>query len=163
MPTTDDNSATTISAEPKTDIPPPGPWQRFSAALIVLAILLTPAVGFVWLRVMSTRAIEAAALSHARDMVIVHFARTHGEWPTSWEDLADDFEPADSGYQTENLEALQEFVDIDFDFDVTTLEADTAPEPVPRVVWLKNQPESDIVAAANAHLIGALRKRMHGT
>jgi len=156
LPKTDDNPAAPIAAETSTDIPPPGPWRRFAAALIVLGIFLTPAVGFLWLRMMSTRAIEAAALSHARDMLLVHFYRTRGEWPNSWEDLAKDFEPADAGYQTESLEALQELIDIDFTFDVATLDAHSAPEPVPRVIWLKSQPDSELVAGANAHLIDAL-------
>lgn len=163
MPAAEDNPAPSTEAEPPADIPPPGPWRRFAAALIVLAIFLTPAVGFVWLRVMSERAVAAAVLSHARDMLIVHFARTGGQWPGSWDDLAADFELADAGYQTENLERMQQLIDIDFEFDILRLAAEAAPEPTPRVVWLKDQPEADIVTKANAHLMVALRKRLQGT
>lgn len=138
----------------------PGRMARAGAGLIVLLIFLTPLVGFIWLRTMSQAAAEQSALWHTRDMIIVHFARSRGAWPQSWEDLEDDFKPADAGYQNPDIEAVQKLVEVDFDFDVVELEQDVKPKQPLRVLWLKDRDDTDAVIQANAGLIAALGHRL---
>ncbi|MGD9856300.1 MAG: hypothetical protein AB7U20_15250 [Planctomycetaceae bacterium] len=139
---------------------PPSRFSSFAAALILLLILLTPAVGFWWLRGMAREAVERSVLSHTRDMLIRYFARTDGAWPRSWDDLAPDFEPADAGYGTPDLDALKGMVKVDFTFDPAAVFADrmNSDEP-PRVIWFRNQSDTDDVRDVNARLIEALRQR----
>lgn len=139
---------------------PPGRMSALFAGLIVLLIFATPAVGFWWLRAMSRATAEQSALAHARDMLIVHFARTSGQWPRSWDDLAGDFEPADAGYGTPSFDVLKDRISIDFDVDLPSLIAGPPnPSEPPRVFWLRRRPDAPEVDDANARLIDALRSR----
>ena len=126
--------------------------------LIVLLIFLTPALGFVWLRAMSRETAQRSALWHTRDMLIRHFTRTLGEWPQSWGDLEEDFEPADAGYGTPSLDVLKQQVEVDFGFDAATFLKEQNPS-VPRIVWLKNDAETKAVIETNTRLADAMRTR----
>lgn len=137
--------------------------SRFAAgiaAAIILLIFLTPAVGFWWLRSMARDALERNALSHTRDMLIRYTARTRGQWPASWNDLSPDLAPADAGYGTPDIDALRHLVEVDFDFNPQSVTAG-APDgsPPPRIVWLRDHPDSDAVRETNTRLVTHLRKR----
>ncbi len=138
----------------------PSRFSTHAAMLILLLIVLTPAVGFWWLRDMAREAGERSALSHTRDMLIRHVARTRGAWPGSWDDLEEDFEPADADYGTPGLGVLKQAVGIDFTFDPQSVAEDQASdEKPPKIIWLKGLPDTDDVGEANARLTQALRQR----
>ena len=120
-------------------------------------IFVIPATGFWWLREMARTAQERNALAHVRDMVIVHCIRSNGEWPRSWEDLADDFEPANSRYGTQAMDVLKEIVVIDFTIDLNAVLADEAPHDTLLVIRLKHGAESEAVHAINKRLLDYLR------
>lgn len=139
---------------------PPSRLSTRIAGAILLLILLTPAIGFWWLRSMAREAVERSALNHTRDMLIRHMARTRGQWPRSWKDLAPDFEPADAGYGTPDVETLQAAVRVDFDFDPASVDGESANhKDVPRVLWLREHTDTDDVREANMRVLEVLRQR----
>ncbi len=138
----------------------PSRTSSVAAVLILLLIFLTPAVGFWWLRDMAQEAGERSALSHTRDMLIRYVVRTRGAWPVSWDDLEEDFEPADADYGTPEIDVLKRGVGVDFKFDPESVVGDQASdEKPPRIIWLKDLPDTDDVREANARLAQALRQR----
>ena len=109
---------------------------------------------------MSRQATEANLLSHTRDMLLRHVARTKGRWPRSWDDMAADFEPVNVGYGTPSLEVLESAVAVDFELDLPQWLATPANPDVPtRVFWLRNSQSSPAELQANARLRGALQQR----
>jgi hypothetical protein len=129
----------------------------WAARAIILSIFLTPLIGFVWLRTMSVRAAEQSALWHARDMILIHLGRTGGEWPRSWKELEDDFEAADADYRSRSFKAVRDRVEINFTLDPQQLVDD--PPGRPRLLWLKDRPQSQIVADTNEGLLETLQQR----
>ena len=128
------------------------------SALIVLLVFLLPAAGFWWLRTTSQAVVENNLLAHTRDMVIRHLARTGGGWPRSWEDLAEDFEPADANYGTRSLDVLKARVELEFDVDLPALVAAPPDLNAPlRVIQLKGQAPSPVVDDLNVRLLEYLR------
>ena len=138
----------------------PSRLSTILAALILLSIFVLPAAGFWWLRSTSHNVVESYRLAHARDMLIRHLVRTGGQWPRSWEDLAEDFEPTNSNYRTPGLDVIQEHVEVDFDADVSVLlEKAANPHASIRVIRLKGQAASPAVDEANDLLLEYLRAR----
>ncbi len=138
----------------------PSRASSFAAVVILLLIFLTPAIGFWWLRDMAREAGERSALAHTRDMLIRHVARTRGAWPASWNDMQEDFKPADADYGTPDWDVLKRIVEVDFAFNPESLAKDRFDvEEPPRVVWLKDRPDTNDVRAINASLAQALRQR----
>src|SRR5690606_23902713 len=126
--------------------------SRIAAALIVLLIFLLPLGGFVWLRIVSRQAAADAVLSHAANMLVRYSARTRGQWPDSWDDLEQDFEPADANFGTPSLEVMKEAVAIDFDADLSALPSPDDEAPPPRLLWLRDRPDSPEVEQTNRRL-----------
>lgn len=151
--------------ETTTDVSPtegPSRASRVAAALIVLLIFLIPLAGFVWLRTVSRQVAGDAVLSHAANMLVRYSARTRGEWPDSWEDLEEDFEPADANFGTPSLDVMKEAVAIDFDADLSALPSPDDEAPPPRLLWLRERPDSPEVQATNRRLIESLRRPRDG-
>jgi uncharacterized protein HemX len=140
----------------------PSRAARIAAGLIVLLIFLIPVAGFVWLRQVSRQVAGDAVLSHAANMLVRYSARTRGQWPSSWDDLEEDFEPADANFGTPSLDVMKQAVAIDFAADLSALPAVDEQTPPPRLLWLRERPDSPEVQAANRWLIEFLRRRRDG-
>lgn len=143
---------------------PDGPSRsaRVAASMIVLLIIVIPLAGFVWLRQVSRQVAGDAVLAHAANMLVRYSARTGGEWPDSWEDLEEDFEPADANFGTPSLDVMKEAVAIDFAADPSALASPDDEAIPPRLVWLRKRPDSPEVQATNRRLIESLRRRSDG-
>jgi hypothetical protein len=158
--TGDEQTAATNAESTPADAPSRA--SRIAAGLIVLMIFLIPLAGFVWLRQVSRQVAGDAVLAHAANMLVRYSARTHGQWPESWDDLKEDFEPADANFGTASLDVMKQAVAIDFEADLSALPAPDAQTPPPRLLWLRNRPDSPEVQAANQRLIESLRRRSDG-
>jgi hypothetical protein len=158
---TSDEQTVATTAE---SAPADGPSRasRIAAGLIVLLIFLIPLAGFVWLRQVSRQVAEDAVLAHAANMLVRYSARTRGQWPASWDDLAEDFEPADANFGTPSLDVMKQAVAIDFDADLSSLPTPDEQTPPPRLLWLRERPDSPQVRATNRRLIESLRRRGDG-
>jgi hypothetical protein len=140
----------------------PSRVARITAGLIVLLIFLIPLAGFVWLRQVSRQVAGDAVLAHAANMLVRYSARTRGQWPDSWDDLEEDFEPADANFGTPSLAVMKQAVEIDFAADLSSLPAPDEQTPPPRLLWLRERPDSPEVRATNRRLIESLRRRGDG-
>ncbi|MBX3436515.1 MAG: hypothetical protein KF861_03420 [Planctomycetaceae bacterium] len=130
------------------------------ALAMLLLIFLTPAAGFWWLRGMSREMVERNAVNHTRDILIRYTIRTRGQWPQSWDDLAEDFEPADAGYGIADIDELKHIIEVDFAFDPQAPGAlDENSPSAPRIIRLKGGADADHVREANAKLAEHLRQR----
>lgn len=152
------------AATPAESTPAEGPSRasRIAAGLIVLLIFLIPLAGFVWLGRVSRQVARDAVLAHAANMLVRYSARTRGQWPDSWDDLEEDFEPADANFGTPSLAVMKEAVEIDFAADLSSLPAPDEQTPPPRLLWLRERPDSPEVRATNRRLIESLRRRGDG-
>lgn len=108
-----------------------------AAAVIVLIIVGTPVVGFLWLRSAVIRETEWNALWHTQTMIIRHLSRTKGEWPRSWEDLEPDFQPTNHSHRTDSTQTLHDCVNVDFDLDLQKVDLSETDDP-PVFIALKS-------------------------
>ncbi len=111
--------------------------KSIAAAVILIAIFATPIAGFIWLRGTIVRETEMNALWHTQTMLIRHLVRTRGDWPASWDDLEEDFQPTNKSHRTDSSSTLHAYVEVDFEVDPQTADVDETDEP-PSFIALKS-------------------------
>ncbi len=60
------------------------------------------------------------------DMLVAHMYHTNGDWPSDWDDLDPYFKSINQGYGLPDLAWVRDRVDIDFNFDPTSLDSSIA-------------------------------------
>ncbi len=149
-----DESDSPSPANVTTQPPTPSLRQRatsIASAGILIAIIATPIAGFLWLRGAIIHETEMNALWHTQTMLIRHLFRTRGEWPRSWDDLEEDFQPTNNSKRTDSIKTLQEHVDVDFNLDVRSIDPAETDEP-PSFISLKSRRHATETQTANRQL-----------
>jgi len=131
------------------------------AAGILLTVFATPIAGFLWLRGAVVHETEVNALWHTQTMLIRHLVRTRGEWPRSWDDLEEDFQPTNNSHRSDSIDTLRDNVNVDFDLDTQSVDVKETDSP-PEFISLKSGRLAAETLRANRQLQEHIGKSRQG-
>lgn len=72
----------------------------------------------------SSETFSAVWLTH--DMLVAYMSHTNGNWPSDWDDLDPYFNSSNQGYGLPDLKWVRNRVDINFNFETTSLNSSIA-------------------------------------